>query len=394
MENCSRGINIEANRMQANIIVQVNHRKLAVLMRNQRLAAMAEQNLGRATAKVYRATLQQVERGIDECRSTNVLLPAGEPSDYVSPDVDVDEVVRNIDPKIRLDGAIAQWSPKQSGTNGTVSQPIMRRRRPPDWERDMSGDERDSDADEHGNISGVEHDSADENGNRDFRLGVNRHNGVYANGGSSVYEKVLQHMHLLAEAPEEFITLEYDDQLPRWRIDYQKLAVELRNQQVYSIIHDRFGNDALRLVRVLMGKGKLDEKGLQEIVLMSAKDLRQLLAKLKTAGFLELQEVPRENQRQPSRTIYLWFYDEDRVRRKIIEDTYKSMTRVLQRLKVERKKVRSVLDKAERTDVKGNEENLLAPGELRILSRWRKMEEAMWGEVGRLDDLVAILRDF
>ena len=305
--------------------------------------------------------------------------------------------MRDLDPKVRLEGTIANWTPKQYGMNGHVPQSTIRRKRPPDFD-DRSDEENYEDVDEHGNISGVEHDSEEEDGERLYnpepRSRNYRTNGITPNDYSSKSEKVQQHLRLLADAPEEFVICETIGSMSYWHINFQHLSSLLRNQQIFSIIADNFNGIALRLVRVLMEKGKLEEKALQEIALVSAKDLRHTLAQLKAAGFLELQEVPREAQRQPSRTIYLWFYDSDRVRRKVLEDTYKAMARTLQRLKVERKKRQGVLEKAERSDVKGHEAEFLSPGELKILEQWRELEETFWGELNRLDDLVAILRDF
>ena len=368
-------------------------------MRNQRLFSLAERRLGRTTARVYREALQQTEHEIFECRSSVILHPAGAPSDYPTTLVDVENLARNLNPKIHLEGSIARLDPRRNERNGLIHQSTVRRIRPPDHGRPRhdDGDENDE-VDEYGNISGIEHDSEDEEGDRAYNPLTNsrrpRTNGFSTNGNLPSRDKVFQHLYLLAEAPEGFITCEKEDSVPYWRIDFEKLCSVLRNEQVFSLILDLFGAIALRIVRVLIEKGKLEEKVLQEIALVSAKDLRLKLAELKAAGFLELQEVPRENQRQPSRTIYLWFYDPDRVRRKVLEDTYKSMSRVLQRLSVEKKKVQGILDKADRSDVKGHEEEYLSGGETRILKEWRALEEKFWGEVGRLDDLVAVLRDF
>lgn len=138
----------------------------------------------------------------------------------------------------------------------------------------------------------------------------------------------------------------------------------------------------------------MDEKRLQEISLLSSKDLRQVLGGMQATGFVDLQEVPRDAQRQPSRTIYLWFYDPDRVCRNLLQDTYKAMSRCLQRIRFERNRLREFLDKTERSDVKGNEERYLSEAELKTLQQWRAKEALLLGEVSRLDDLVAVLRDF
>ena len=148
------------------------------------------------------------------------------------------------------------------------------------------------------------------------------------------------------------------------------------------------------MIRVLQAKGKLDEKRLQEISLLPFKDLRQVLASMQAGGFVDLQEVPRDAQRQPSRTIYLWFHDADRICASVIEDIYKAMAGCLRRLKSERERLKEFLEKTERSDVKGNEERYLSEGELRSLSRWREKEALLLGEVSRLDDMVAVIRDY
>jgi len=179
-----------------------------------------------------------------------------------------------------------------------------------------------------------------------------------------------------------------------WTVEYRHLARKLRHLELERIIETRYGDVALRVVRVLHAKGKLDEKRLQEISLLPPKDLRQVLASMQAGGFVDLQEVPRDAQRQPSRTIYLWFYDPDRVRRNVLQDTYKAMSRCLQRIKFERNRLKAFLEKAERSDVKGNEERFLSEAELKTLQQWKDKEAMLLGEVSRLDDLVAVLRDF
>jgi len=202
---------------------------------------------------------------------------------------------------------------------------------------------------------------------------------------------IKKYLLILAQSPHKFVVQDPDSFC--WTVDFQELSAQLRRDEALRLARSRLNGVALRLVRVLIDKGKLDEKSLQEMSLLSAKDLRQCLGKLKMNGFLGLQEVPREPQRQPLRTMYLWFYDSDRVRKMLLEDLYKAMSRLLQRLKVERDKVGPLLEKAERIDVRINEKKFLAGGEVRVLDEWRRKEEWLLGEVERLDDSVAILRD-
>jgi hypothetical protein len=220
----------------------------------------------------------------------------------------------------------------------------------------------------------------------------------YVNGNHAIeaaptviMSDVKTYLRILAQSPHRFVIQDPDSF--RWTVDFQELSAQLRREEALRLARSRLNGVALRVVRVLLDKGKLDEKTLQEMSLLSAKDLRQCLAKLKKNGFVGLQEVPREPQRQPLRTIYLWFYDSDRVRKMLLEDLYKAMSRLLRRLKAERDKVAPLLEKAERIDVRGNEKKFLAGEEVRVLDEWRRKEEWLLGEVERLDDSVAILRD-
>ena len=92
--------------------------------------------------------------------------------------------------------------------------------------------------------------------------------------------------------------------------------------------------------------------------------------------------------------MYLWFYDQQRCRQLLLTDTYKAMARILQRIKVERAKVQTVIDKAERTDVVGHEEQYLSKMERQALRDWSQTEEKLLIQLGRQDNLVATLRDF
>jgi DNA-directed RNA polymerase III subunit RPC3 len=211
--------------------------------------------------------------------------------------------------------------------------------------------------------------------------------------GSRAYE-IDQHLGILSQAPFNLTTKHVISGLPTWRVGFRGLARKLRHLELERMIESRYGDVALRVVRVMHAKGKLDEKRLQDISLLPFKDLRQTLSSMQTGGFVDLQEVPRDAQRQPSKTIYLWYYDPDRVCSSILEDTYKAMSRCLQRIKFERERERDFLEKTERTDVKGHEEEFLSEAELEHLKNWRAKEALLLAEVSRLDDMVAVFRDY
>ena len=205
-----------------------------------------------------------------------------------------------------------------------------------------------------------------------------------------------QNLFLLVEHPFKF--LHYIPRTPsepeRWTVDFLHLTHVLRLTALEESVSVRYGSAGLRIARILLSKGKLDEKMIGALALMNQKLMRSVLTTMHEHGHLELQEIPRDNQRQPSRNMFFWFFDRERCRRKVVEECYKSMARCLQRAKVEREGVQTLLEKAERSDVVGREEEFLGEDERIGLEQWREKEERLLGEVGRLDELVAVLRDF
>ena len=205
-----------------------------------------------------------------------------------------------------------------------------------------------------------------------------------------------QHLLLLAHHPYKFLhhlpaTLSADE---AWSVDTHALSKHLLIHSLTRTVTAKFGPLAARLVRILHQKGKVDEKTLTALSLMNQKTMRKLLSELNGEGFIELQEVPKDTQRAPMKTMFFWFFDEERCRKRVLDMTYKIMCRVLQRIAVERAKVKETVEKSERVDVQGHEDEFLAEGEKEALKGWRAREERLLGELGRLDDLVAVLRDF
>ncbi|EEP79241.1 predicted protein [Uncinocarpus reesii 1704] len=335
--------------LDENMVIRVNYEKLNVVLRNRRLLELAEQNVTAVTSQVYETLLTRIEIQTPTCREQKEAIPEGEEAEQYSVPVHLDTISKDLGHGVDLAG---------------VGSGLM-----PDKTNEFAGEDEEINGDE-------------ENGSAPKRRGPSRN------------YLVDQHLSFLAAEPNFFCTRRMQAGMITWAVEYRHLARKLRHLELERLVEARFGSFAVRIVRVLAAKGKLDEKRLQEISLMASKDLRQILGQMASSGFVELQEVPRDAQRQPSRTIYLWFYDADRVRLMVIEDTYKSMSRCLQRIRVEREKLKYLLEKTERTDVKGNEERYLSTAELQTLKDWKNTEAILLGEVARLDELVAVLRDF
>lgn len=332
--------------------MRVNYEKLDVALRNTRFVALAEQDAPPATAEVYDCLLRHVEYATLRCRDTDEIPREREEGEQWTVPIDAERILGDIDPYLDLSGAFAPLESSSQSVNQGGKRPL---------ENGVNGDHEGSD---------------------DESSGPNR-----------VWE-VNQHLQLLAQPPHNLTSCVELYGVPKWRVGFRGLARKLRHLELERMIESRYGDVAIRVIRVLHAKGKLDEKRLQEISLLPFKDLRQTLASMQSGGFVDLQEVPKDAQRQPSKTIFLWYYDPDRVCSSILEDTYKAMSRTLQRIKVERGRLKDFLEKTERSDVKGHEEEYLTEEELELLQRWKDKEALLLAEVARLDDMVAVFRDY
>ncbi|XRM46005.1 RNA polymerase III subunit C82 [Aspergillus tubingensis] len=334
--------------MELATVVRVNYEKLDVALRNRRFLDLAEMNSSPATAQVYEGLLRRIEYQTKQCRDSAEIPREGEEGEQYSVPIALSAVTEEVDPQLDLAGSIGPME---------IPQAINKRGKRP-LEDSVNGTEREG-----------------------------------SEAPSRTYE-VDQHLSLLSQPPYNLTSKRVLSGLITWTVEFRHLARKLRHLELERMIEARYGDVALRVIRVLHAKGKLDEKRLQEISLLPFKDLRQVLASMQSGGFVDLQEVPRDAQRQPSRTIYLWYYDPDRIRSSILEDTYKAMSRCMQRLRFERNRLKEFLEKTERSDVKGNEERYLSQAELTLLEQWKAKEALLLGEVARLDEMVAVMRDY
>lgn len=222
-----------------------------------------------------------------------------------------------------------------------------------------------------------------------------RHNNGKVNGYAHEVDEDLtegdidRELMFLTESVFHFLTGDRN----MWQIEKGAFDEWVRKEETLRVMDSRLEPPSPRILRILVDKGKLEERTLQEIGLLGAKELRQSLSLLKQMGYLDLQEVPRNPQRMPNQTVFLWSHEAGRVQSLVLESVYATIGKMIQLLNLERAKMASTLSKIDREDVKGKEEEMLAPAEFTLLERFRRTESWVWNEVHRLDLTTAILRD-
>ena len=331
--------------------------------------------MGDVTGAVYGALLQSLETKIKAVRDSLATYEDTEDEEAAQPITTVVEVADLIDSAIDLGSSIKGASSSHRMPNGTGKNS----KRPHVVEND------DEDFTDIGIKKEHHSDSEDDqamNGYHSYRDKTRR------------LGLVEQHLSLLAEHPKGFCNRVGNRSSGEWRVNFPALTNTLIQAELDTTSTARYGRIATRIVRMLRDKGRLEEKQLAPTAMMRVKDVRALLTDLQSHGFLDAQELPKDNGRQPSRTLYLWGFNQKTAQDSVIQQCYQGMSRALQRVQVERDKYRQVIEKAERLDVKGQEASVLSNGEKEMLREWREIEERLLTQVGRMDDVVALLRDF
>lgn len=350
-----------------------------IALRTERLQELADQFFGPTSAAVYGAVVRAAEGKIHSVRSP-LRVKAGFSLDDEGEAVDNAEILVNdaeildlVDKDLDLASAIKKEFEAPSsealdeGTNNH-----KKRRYVPDNDEDVAAtgvkQEVCSDDEDHDPIvNGVE---STERRRKRLRL-------------------ISMHLDILAESPKRF--LKRSSNKSASSVNFGLLSQTLVDAEVDRMVLAQCGQVGLRIVRVLREKGKLLDTQLASICLKRLKDLRVVLTIMQSRGLVDVQEVPRDNTRQPSRTTYLWQYNEHAVRQNFVQQTYQGISRTVLRLDMERERNSDIIDKAESVD--WDLKRLNKP-ERDLLARWQAIEERLTVTLDHLDDVVMVLRDF
>ena len=370
-------------------------------MRNDYLVDLADRSISGSTAGVYAQVLRALTPQIHYCReepedSNDIDAEADSNS---LPQISTDELTDLIKDSSELANALGRSNdgrhdiaeidhPKRRRKKGPVGEDggMINGHTSPDGEGAASdSNEEDDDA---SNIS-----SDPDAINGEGKLGPNL---LLSFPQDPHRDTIRDHLLILSTHPLSFL-----QHIPRnsfhperWTINFPTLLKNVSHHTLFETISSRHGLPAARLTRILFDRGRTDEKILCSTSLLAQKTMRSYLLPLHKAGMIGLQEVPRDGSRNPQRTNFLWFFDPERCKAKILEETYKIMGRCIRRARVEREKVKATIEKASRSDVIGREGDFLGLQELKALNLWKEMDERILGQASKLDDLVACLRDF
>jgi DNA-directed RNA polymerase III subunit RPC3 len=332
--------------LKDDLTVRVNPEKVTVALRTDVLTRLVRHLLGYVPSKIYEAMLRQIETNTARCYDEWADPLPNDPSIETNREIDprflvsAREVAKSIDPTVDLfEGldphAIVKLSLSTSHVDrkGFIDPPI-----------DPSS--------------------------------------MSIDAKTRVVDK---HIRTLSDHPFHFVTWHSRAGLSQWHIEFEEIAQAMIQHEIETTIAagtERDRKYGVKLVRALKKKGKLDERQMGNVMMMPAAEIRSVVNGLTVRGFVQTQEIPKVERREAKHSIHLIWFDRQRAREKLLHETYKGMVRTLQRLA------------AERSDVKGEEEKWLSQMELGELRRWKGIQDKLLLQLFRMDEVVAVLRDF
>lgn len=394
---------------QPNIVVRVNHEKCLVELRNQRLADFAADNLGEATGQVYRTLLDLLTVKFARCRADPL---TGEQNHDPNASVTTMEIFEHLSDDINVSGGIGK-PPKES-----IDADSAEKIRLGPYSYDSDSDE-DADEDDGPNVrptaprgrmaravsaaaaAAAQNDGGfDDDNHEKMQSQTNGHRQAKVKFKDGVISKdsridqMRNHLLLLAESKHRFVRHSGNFGRGQWAVDFDLLMDRIRESELDAYIERSYGRHGLRLTRILREKGKLDEKMLPSAALMKKSDVQGKMLAMQMAGLVDVQEVPKDNSRLANRTMFFWFFNGERTQAQLLDDVYKAMLRCLQTLDVERHRERNILAFVERKDVKGKEQEVMTTEHYNKYNQHLEGQRRLLGQVLRLDDMVAVLRDY
>ncbi|KAJ7871487.1 RNA polymerase III subunit RPC82-domain-containing protein [Mycena olivaceomarginata] len=163
------------------------------------------------------------------------------------------------------------------------------------------------------------------------------------------------------------------------QVEFETICKRLRRRVLESVTRERHGTMGVRILRLLLDSGKMDEKQISKVVMMPNNAVRPLLANMSAQALISTQEVAKSTDRNPARMFYLWHVDLAKAVRRDGEQ--------------EEPMLKAVLDKRERSDVSQDEAGLMSRLELDMIKEWEAKEEKLTVLEMRVEESVFILRD-
>ncbi|ANZ75203.1 BA75_02325T0 [Komagataella pastoris] len=167
-------------------------------------------------------------------------------------------------------------------------------------------------------------------------------------------------------------------------VPFTDLAPVIKLQTYKSCIRTVLGAPCLRILNCIIDHKLIDEKMLANKVLMKASEIRTKLAKLIEFQIIEIQEVPKTQDRNALRSVFAFRHRFDLGTNLMLKSLAFNAAQVLESLTALKIDNKILLDKVSRDDVQGKELEFLQPSELKQMELVYQHELRSYGQLSRI----------
>lgn len=214
----------------------------------------------------------------------------------------------------------------------------------------------------------------------------------YSKGGGSK-NPIVDYLETYRLDSVKFLTKDIERGNGDYYINFKEINNFMKIDLIGNTIKEKYGSNSMRLWKILLDKGKFDEKQIAKVALVSHLEARKCLFELLNAGYTYLQEIPKTVDRNTMRSTFLWYTDISKAEEQLVSECYKVLVNLKKRRKIEIEKLSKLIEKSERDDVK-KDNSLLSEAEIYALEELKKILNRIdISEIG-IGKMLLILKEF
>lgn len=198
---------------------------------------------------------------------------------------------------------------------------------------------------------------------------------------------IVEHVRLLSSCSVPFL---FEVSPGSYTVPFLQLSKSIKQYHYDTLIKTTMGPNALRVLKCIKDLKLVDEKAISNTVLLKEKTVKNVVYRLVNMNVIEIQEVPRSADRAALKTFYLFRHKDISSYRFMTNALVFSMGELLTNVAQFKLENKILLEKCEREDVRGHEEELLLESELKTLRDLQLREINNMGRFNRIKWLYVI----
>lgn len=354
-------------KLKPDLVITFNLSRFQKHLRTNALANLVKARIGLLTAIIYEAALKHIESSSPDLTYPLLNIPG-----LINDPTIVKEYLAKIEQKLTNEKKITfsardieRYLPKEIDFNNSIITPTFAKPKRPIENGDSSPNSKKIKL---------------EDGSASTKSPSTTKGPKY---NSSIIE---QHLKLLLNGTNTAFI--YEISPGNYVVPFNNLSKLLKQFNFEMLVKTTLGDQGFRILRCIKAMKLCDEKAISNAVLLKEKTVRSELYHLVKANVVEIQEVPRSADRAASKTFYLFRHKENY--EFLVNCLVYDMAMILNGIEKFKSEHHILLEKCNRIDVQGQEEQLLLESELKTLHGLQNREISNIVKLNRLVTLFSI----